>query len=435
VTPNIRTAHFLAGRLPFYYGWVIVGCAMCGAYVKQGGAVGTLSVFVSPMTEELGWSRTEISGAVSLGGILAALSAPMVGTLADRRGSGFILVASALLLGAAALFLSLTETLIWFYAAFCIARMTFAGPFDIGTTSVVAKWFVHSRARAMSYVNVVSSVSLATMPIIAHAAMQGSDWRAGWIAIAAVVLTIGVLPNLVLMVRQPEDIGMLPDRAAAPPQTSGGNAAAPLPPAAPEFTRKQALRTPALWLIMGYTAMIFPVQAGISLHQVPHLIQRGLSPLVAVSAVSLFAIISAVASLGFGYFDRRVSSRMGLFVAAVFMSASAVILIGVTEAWHAYASMLLFGAGIGGIMTLTPVILADYFGRNNYGAIRGIALPVQVLFQATGPLVAGALYDWKGVYTYSLVLFAGCGLLAAVLILFTRPPRLPDIPHTAGTQR
>lgn len=228
---------------------------------------------------------------------------------------------------------------------------------------------------------------------------------------------------------------MLPDRAAAPPQTSGGNAAAPLPPAAPEFTRKQALRTPALWLIMGYTAMIFPVQAGISLHQVPHLIQRGLSPLVAVSAVSLFAIISAVASLGFGYFDRRVSSRMGLFVAAVFMSASAVILIGVTEAWHAYASMLLFGAGIGGIMTLTPVILADYFGRNNYGAIRGIALPVQVLFQATGPLVAGALYDWKGVYTYSLVLFAGCGLLAAVLILFTRPPRLPDIPHTAGTQR
>lgn len=423
LSPNIRIARALSDRLPFYYGWVIVGCAMCGAYVKQGGAVATLSVFVAPMSLELGWSRTEMSGAVSLGGILAALTAPMIGSMADKRGSGFILTASALLLGAATLLLSVTESLIWFYAVFCVARMTFASPFDIGTTSVVAKWFVRSRALAMSYVNVISSISLATIPMIAHAAMQGSDWRAGWIAIAAVVLTVGVLPNLVLMVRQPEDIGLRPDDRIRRPARADGDATPPPVPA--EYTRRQALRTPALWIIMAYTALIFPVQAGVSLHQVPHLIQQGLPPLAAVGAVSVFAVTAAVASLGFGYFDRRISSRAGLCVAAAFMSLSAVILIGVTAVWHAYAAMLLFGAGIGGILTLTPVILADYFGRNNYGAIRGIALPVQVLFQAAGPVIAGVLYDWKGFYTYSLVLFSGFALLAAILILFSRPPVLP----------
>ncbi len=161
----------------------------------------------------------------------------------------------------------------------------------------------------------------------------------------------------------------------------------------------------------------------------PHLIQQGLPPLAAVGAVSVFAVTAALASLGFGYFDRRVSSKTGLCIAAAFLSISALVLIGVTEIWHAYAAMLLFGAGIGGIQTLTPVILADYFGRNNYGAIRGVALPVQVLFQATGPIIAGALYDWKGVYTYSLILFAGSALLAGLMILFSRPPAKPEVSH------
>ena len=288
---------------------------------------------------------------------------------------------------------------------------------------MVAKWFVRSRAAAMSYINVISSISLATIPMIAHAAMQGSDWRSGWIAIAVLVLAIGVVPNLFFMVRRPEDIGLQPDDRSRTTATAGP---LPPPPATAEFTRRQALRTPALWIIMAFTALIYPVQAGISLHQVPHLIQQGLPPLAAVGAVSVFAVTAALASLGFGYFDRRVSSKTGLCIAAAFLSISALVLIGVTEIWHAYAAMLLFGAGIGGIQTLTPVILADYFGRNNYGAIRGVALPVQVLFQATGPIIAGALYDWKGVYTYSLILFAGSALLAGLMILFSRPPAKPE---------
>ena len=63
----------LPARIPFYYGWIIVGCAICAAFARQGSAVATLSVFIAPMTDEFDWSRTALSAAVSLGGVLAAL--------------------------------------------------------------------------------------------------------------------------------------------------------------------------------------------------------------------------------------------------------------------------------------------------------------------------------------------------------------------------
>ena len=86
------TARRLAARLPFFYGWVVVGCAMCATFARQGAAVATLSVFIAPMSAEFGWSRTAISGAVSLGAVLGALSAPVLGRLVDRHGARAIAV-------------------------------------------------------------------------------------------------------------------------------------------------------------------------------------------------------------------------------------------------------------------------------------------------------------------------------------------------------
>jgi cyanate permease len=88
-----------------------------------------------------------------------------------------------------------------------------------------------------------------------------------------------------------------------------------------------------------------------------------------------------------------------------------LLMQGINSAADGYLSAGLFGAGIGSVLTLLPVAWADYFGRANYGAIRGLALSGQVLAQATGPLLSGALYDWTGTYTVSLYCFAA--LLAA----------------------
>ena len=75
---------------------------------------------------------------------------------------------------------------------------------------------------------------------------------------------------------------------------------------------------------------------------------------------------------------------------------------------------MLFGAGIGGIQTILPVAWADYFGRRNFGAIRGVALTIQVSAQASGPLLSGVLRDLTGTYVASLACFAAlCGAIGA----------------------
>src|SRR5437762_2201806 len=121
----------LSARLSFY-GWVVLGCLCCAGFARQGPAVATLSIFVAPLTGEFGWSRTALSGAVSLGGLLAAVASPLIGPLLDRRGSRLVLCTAVLVNGVLLLLLSATESLFYFYLLFCVARMNCAGPFDLG---------------------------------------------------------------------------------------------------------------------------------------------------------------------------------------------------------------------------------------------------------------------------------------------------------------
>src|SRR5271154_7107482 len=122
VTPP-RLAALLAARLRFHYGWVVLGVLCCAGFARQGPAVATLSVFVTPLIGDFGWSRTALSGAVSLGGILAAIVSPAIGPLVDRIGSRLVLCLAVLTTGVALLLLSLTSSLLMFYALFCFAWM------------------------------------------------------------------------------------------------------------------------------------------------------------------------------------------------------------------------------------------------------------------------------------------------------------------------
>ena len=117
--------------------------------------------------------------------------------------------------GIAALLLSLTQSLLVFYLLFCIARLNWASPFELGIYSALNNWFVARRPLANSIATVAQMAGLVAMPLIAQLAMRGHGWRAGWIAIGVTVLAVGFVPVWLLLVRRPEDLGLLPDNAAA----------------------------------------------------------------------------------------------------------------------------------------------------------------------------------------------------------------------------
>jgi OFA family oxalate/formate antiporter-like MFS transporter len=403
----------LIPRLPFYYGWVVLGCVCLAGFARQGPAVAVLSIFVVPMTGEFGWSRTEISGAVSLGGVLAALISPVIGPVLDRRGARLILCLAVLGTGVATMALSLTQSLLMFYVLFCFARMVWAGPYDLGLYGALNNWFVARRARANSIATLAQMLGLVALPLIAQLAMEGVNWRDGWLAIGITVLGVGFLPVWLLLVRRPEDAGLAADHPAA--------SVGPAPPD-PRFSRAEAMRTRAFWLLSLYTVLVFPVQAGVSLHQASHLIERGISPLVAATVISFFSAMSAVASFGVGFLPRRWPVRFAMSLSGALLGIGTLGLIEVRSAEIAYMAAGVFGLGIGGVMTLLPMAWADYFGRQSYGAIRGVALSAQVLAQAAGPLLSGVLRDWTGNYTWSLLVFGVLASLAAVAVLAARRP-------------
>ena len=423
-------------RLPFFYGWAVVGGAMCSNAVRQAASVTTLSIFIVPMAGEFGWSRTGISGAVSVGALLGALSAPFIGPLFDRHGSRALLIASALAMSACCVALAGTRGLLWFYVAFGVSRMIFSTPFDLGTSAVAAKWFVRRRALAMSLLTTSIGIGLTILPLAAAVAVAAGGWRTGWLALAVIVVVFGVVPQWLLLVREPEDVGLRPDGDEAAPRAAGGDAGvraggsgtAEAGTGAAEaagevaFTRAQALRTPTLWLVMAYTLIVFSIQAGVSLHWAPHLVERGISPMITATIVGTFSLAIASSSIVFGYAGDRAPVRATLAASAALMALGAMAMGAVSGPSLGYAASVLFGAGVGGILTMPPVALASYFGRAHFGAIRGMALTAQVGAQAAGPLLAGVLHDLTGSYAKGLMTFAALSLLAAFVALVTPAP-------------
>jgi sugar phosphate permease len=407
----------LAARLPFYYGWIVLAALCCVGFARQGAAVATLSIFVEPLTREFGWSRTALSGAVSLGGVLAALLAPAIGPLLDRRGSRAVLCTAVLVNGVALTLLSLTPSLAVFYLLFCIARMNWAGPFDLGIYGAVNNWFVERRAQAASLAVLAQMVGLVTLPLVVQYAIGHGGWRTGWVALGVLTLVAGFVPVWLFVARRPEDLGLAPDGRSINKEGSST-----VKTEEPAFSRREAMRTPAFWLLMAYTVLVYPVQAGVSLHQASHFVERGIDAGTAATIVSVFSFMSGVGTLASGVLARRLTLRFVLALIASLMCVAALLMSRIAAAQDGFVAAAMFGFGLGGVLTLLPVAWADYFGRANFGAIRGIALSAQVLAQAAGPLIAGVLRDLTGDYRASLYFFAVLAALSAAVALAARRP-------------
>ncbi len=138
--------------------------------------------------------------------------------------------------------------------------------------------------------------------------------------------------------------------------------------------------------------------------------------------VSTFSLMSAAASLACGALPRVLPIRYPLALTGMFLAAGTFSMIGIASALEGYLAAALFGFGIGGLLTLLPIAWADYFGRANFAAIRSVALSAQILAQAAGPLLSGALHDWTGGYERSLQCFTALSCLGVVAALAARRP-------------
>ena len=186
---------FIQKKIPFYYGWIIVAGSGSTMFVRNAAATLTIAVFVYPMSEDLGWSRTLIVGASSLAGILSVFISPLSGYLIQKYGSKKILFSSVLLLGLTTLLISRTFSPITFYILFAIGRIIFSSPIQIGASTVVTKWFVNNRGKATGILGLLHSLGMGLFPLFAQLIMDldGNNldsWRLSWLWIGVSVWII-----------------------------------------------------------------------------------------------------------------------------------------------------------------------------------------------------------------------------------------------------
>ena len=432
----------LALRLPFFYGWVILASASSTQVVRNASASLTLAVFIYPLAAdpELGWSRTLVAGAASVGGLAASALSPLVGWLIDRYGARLVLASSVFIMGLATISLAWATIPIFFYLFYGISRVIFASPIPIGASVVVSRWFVRMRGRTNGILFASHSIGLVAFPLIASAVIASQGWPMAWIVLGALVWIIALVPVTFLIVQQPEDIGLRPDGDPEPEPVEPGEGDAPgeqasQPAEEPAWTLKEAMKTPALWILAAGVGTLFLVQAGINTHLAALLRDEGLGVVLSGLGLSLSAAFMGAGSLLWGWIAERFPVRYVLVAVSLAVAIPALLFLTVSSTLDALAYSAAFGFGVGGMLSVPPVAYADYYGRRSLGAIRGVTEPFTSLEQAIGTVAAGIVFDVTGSYDIALTVFASLAGLTAVVILFARPPVRragPTLPDGTG---
>ena len=391
-------------------------------------ASAVLAVFVVPMTAEFGWSRGVFSGALSLGGLLAVVISPMIGRWIDRYGAGTVLAVASAIVGVCGVGLSQVANLGGYYGLFVPGRACFAAPLELAPSTAISNWFIRRRPLALAILMATQGTGLAAMPLIAQWVIGGWGWRAAWSSLGIYTLAIGVIPAL-LLIRRPEDVGLAGDpmpRGVGPRNSPVSASGSEVQDASePDFTTRQALVTRSFWILSIFSAAIFLVQGGVSVHQAAHFIDQGVSGSSAALIVGVFALSQVAGGLVWSTLCIRIPVRFLLAASGMTVALGGMVTgSSGTFVWGLCAAAIL-GGGIGGIHLLLRLVWADFYGRSSLGSIRGITLPVQIAGQLTGPLISGFMFDATGSYRLAFFLVAAAAAAASVMVLAATPPRRP----------
>ena len=376
---------YISRSTPFYYGWVVLGAAGSSMFVRNAAGSLTFAVFVPLIAEDTGWSRAAIGGAAAVGGLLATGASPPVGWAIDRFGARLMLVSSLIIIGLSTIALAwLSVHIALFYAAMSVGRIMFSSPLNVGAATVVGRWFVRQRGRATGLLFLSHSGGMAVFPLVATCVSYAYSWQTAWIVLGLMVYAIALAPAALLVAQRPEDIGLRPD--GDPPidtQSDDGGTLEPSTPAYVEerWTTRQALRTPALWVLAIGTGFLFLLQSGTNVYQADLLRSRGIDLTLSQLSIVVNAAGTGLGSLVWGRVVENLRVSYTYAMVALVMAVALALFVFADTVLLGYIAAGLFGLAVAGILVVPAVAYANFF---SLGTIRGVTEPFTSLGQAIG---------------------------------------------------
>jgi len=319
-----------------------------------------------------------------------------------------------------------------FYAALAIGRIMFSSPLNVGPATVVGRWFVRQRGRATGFLFLSHSAGMVLFPLVATWVSVVWGWEAAWIVLGVMVYGIALLPASLLIAQRPEDVGLLPDgdRPDDVVDNAETSAAAEAEPADEgiQWTTREALGTPALWVLALGTGFLFLLQSGTNNYQADLLRSKGIDLALSQLSIVVNAVGTGVGSLLWGRVLEQVRVSYTYAIVALVMALACGMFVIADTVWLAYLGAGLFGLAVGGILVVPPVAYANFFGRQSLGTIRGVTEPFTSLGQAIGAVASGLVFHFTGgSYVIAFVVYAALGALTAAALLLARPPRHPSL--------
>ena len=427
-TPAQHPKGPLAARLPFFYGWVVLGVTSVALFVSGPGQTYSVSIFVDPIIEDMGWSRTMVSGLYTAGSFTAAMVLILVGRLLDRFGARIVLVGVAVLFGFATMLMSQVNHPAELYLGFAAIRALGQGSMMLAGTTLVALWFVRMRGRAMALATMGAVASQAGFPPLVHFLITRLDWRDAWIALGFLIWA--AIPVLLLARRSPESLGLRPD-GASPTRSVEGTPLIPGLVPGEDFTLGEAMKTRSFWLLL-FSSIPHPlIMTALVFHMVSLVTSKGLDAGLAASVLSAMALVSLGGTFLAGYLSEKIPNRYIIGASQALLAAAMLWALLIDAPWQALAMGATMGVSAGLSMTTNNVIWPNYYGRRNLGAIRGVTTTCMIGFAALGPFPFGLLFDLTDSYTGAILGFLALPIACGVAALRAFPPTKPTGIDTA----
>ena len=403
-----------------YYGWyVAIGCSLL-MLVGVGVGYYGLAVFLRPLQDAHGWSNAVVSGATGVYFSVSGLTGAIVGPHIDRRGPKAFMIVGSLMIGASVSLIGFVDEVWQLYAVYTVLAVAFGLATSVSVNAVMTRWFVIRRAKAMSISSTGISVGGMILAPLGSWLIDRGGLELATPVMGALVLVIGLPVILFVIAPDPADLDLPADGFDVAPQRRRATLSDDVQLRV--WSRSQASRTQALWMLLVGFGVVLTAQTGFVIHQISFLEDRVGSRSTAALALSVTAFGSIVARLAVGTFADRIDKKW-LTVVLFVVQAGAVAGVVVTDSVPVtYLLTLVFGFTIGNVYMMMSLLVGEVFGTVSFGAVFGLVSLVGQTGSGIGPFAVGWLEDATGGYSTPFTITAAATLAAALAIAALRHP-------------
>jgi MFS family permease len=401
------------------YGWVVLMVAAAAMVGTLPGRTQGLGLITEPLLADLGIDRVSYAALNFWATLIGSSGALGIGYAIDRLGTRGLLTTVLLVLGLIVIVMSRATSYGELAVAITLSRAVGQSALSVISLAIVGHWFVKRIDTAMAVYSIAISVGfMAAFPLVGYS-VQGFGWRAAWMGVGVVVVAVLAPAAWLVVRRNPESIGLLPDAGKptpAQPTAASGEVLV-------GYAWTQALTTPAFWVFAVGTALYGLVASGIGLFNESVLAERGFGPEVYYQTLAVTALTALVGNFLGGWLARTVPLGRLMGMSLFILAGGLVAFPFVTTLTHVWMWATAMGLGGGLVMVLFFSVWGRVFGRRHLGRIQGGAQALTVVASAIGPLLLAWTLERTGSYVAIFeILAAVIGATAVAALLVSLPP-------------